>query len=126
MPLQISQWNQSKVLFTAAILDFGVIGLSGLTKKSVYADKVLATILGVTEGDQVSYAQLSKGLHQYIRENNLKNPRAVNLNAKPPAVAPPAEVTNTVASAIVTKRCRDCEAEIPAGAIFCDLCGVRQ
>lgn len=100
--------------------------MSGLTKKSVYADKVLAAILGVTEGDHVSYAQLSKGLHQYIKENNLKNPRPVNLNAMPQAVAPPAEAASIVATGIVTKRCRDCEAEIPAGAVFCDLCGVRQ
>jgi hypothetical protein len=100
--------------------------LSGLTKKSVYADKVLAAILGVTEGEYVSYAQLSKGLHQYIKENNLKNPRPVNLNAMPQTVAPPPEAAGTVATGIVTKRCRDCEAEIPAGAVFCDLCGVQQ
>lgn len=103
-----------------------MLGLSGLTKKSVYADKVLATILGVTEGDHVSYAQLSKGLHQYIKEKNLKNPRSVDLNATPLTAAPPPEATNTVVTTIVTKRCRDCEAEIPAGAVFCDLCGIRQ
>ena len=100
--------------------------LSGLTKKSVYADKVLAAILGVTEGDHVSYAQLSKGLHQYIKENNLKNPPPVNLNAMPLLVAPRPEATNTVVTTVITKRCRDCEVEIPAEAVFCDLCGVRQ
>jgi hypothetical protein len=103
-----------------------VFGLSGLTQKSVYADKVLATILGVTEGDHVSYAQLSKGLHQYIREHNLKNPPPLKLNAPPLTIAPPAQVTNTIVTGVVTKRCRDCEAEIPAVAVFCDLCGVRQ
>ena len=103
-----------------------MIGLSGLTKKSVYADKVLARILGVTEGEHVSYAQLSKGIHQYIRENNLKNPSPLNLKAAPLTVAPPAEITSTVVTASVTKRCRDCEAEIPAEAVFCDLCGMQQ
>ena len=100
--------------------------MSGLTKKSVYADKVLAALLGVTEGDHVSYAQLSKGLHQYIKENNLKNPRPVNLDAMPLTVAPPPDAKNTVATTNVTKKCRDCEAEIPAAAVFCDLCGMRQ
>jgi hypothetical protein len=103
-----------------------VLGLSGLTKKSVYADKVLAALLGVTEGDHVSYAQLSKGLHQYIKENNLKNARPVNLDAMPLTVAPSLEAKNTVATTIVTKKCRDCEAEIPGSAVFCDLCGMRQ
>ena len=103
-----------------------MIGLSGLTKKSVYADKVLARILGVTEGEHVSYAQLSKGIHQYIRENRLKSPSPLNLRAAPVTVPPPAEITNTVVTASITKRCRDCDAEIPAEAVFCDLCGVQQ
>jgi len=102
-----------------------VIGLSGLTKKSVYADKLLATILGVTEGDYVSYAQLSKGLHQYIKENKLKNPRPVNLDATHQPLALPLQVTTSAATR-VTQRCRDCGVEIPTGAVFCDLCGVRQ
>ena len=101
-----------------------MIGLSGLTKKSVYADKVLAKILGVTEGDYVSYAQLSKGLHQYIKENKLKSLRPVNLNVTPQAAAP--QATISAATNVVTQRCRDCGSEIPSGAIFCDLCGVRQ
>ena len=100
--------------------------LSGLTKKAVYADKVLATILGVTEGDQVSYAQLSKGLHQYIKENHLRNPGPVNLNAMPLTVASHPEATSIAATTITMKRCRDCKAEIPAGAVFCDLCGIQQ
>jgi len=100
-----------------------VIGLSGLTKKSVYADKVLATILGVAEGDHVSYAQLSKGLHQYIKENKLKSLRSVNLDV---TQAPAPQATISAATNVVAQRCRDCGSEIPLGAIFCDLCGVRQ
>ena len=100
--------------------------LSGLTKKSVYADKVLAAILGVTEGAHVSYAQLSKGLHQYIKENNLKNPPLINSNATPLPVAHRPEATNSAEATIVTKKCRDCGVEIPSEAVFCDLCGMRQ
>jgi hypothetical protein len=108
--------------------------MSGLTKKTVFADKVLSTLLGVKEGELVSYAQLSKGLHKYIKDNDLKN-----LNRKPPSAAapqptpskaepvqatpaPPAQATPTAAM----KKCNDCGADIPAEATFCDLCGVEQ
>ena len=102
--------------------------MSGLTKKTIYADKVLARILGVSEGDHVSYADISKGLHKYIKDNDLRNP---NLGTQPTTlvaapVPPPSADTNTVVTAVLTKRCRDCEAEIPIEAAFCDLCGARQ
>ena len=101
-------------------------GLSGLTKKSVYADKILAKILGVNEGDHVSYADLSRGLHKYIRDNNLKN-QVANASVTPAAATslhPTA--MGAVVAAVLTKKCRYCESEIPAEASFCDLCGVRQ
>jgi ribosomal protein L40E len=102
--------------------------LSGLTKKSIYADKVLARILGVSEGDHVSYADISKGLHKYIKENDLRNPKletpATTLVAA--TVSSPSNDLNTVVTTVLTKKCRDCEAEIPIEAAFCDLCGVRQ
>jgi hypothetical protein len=104
-----------------------VAALSGLTKKSVYADKILAKILGVNEGDQVSYADLSRGLHRYIKDNDLKNPQFANAPATSVvAPSPPSDAVSTVVTAVLTKKCRDCEAEIPAEAAFCDLCGVRQ
>jgi ribosomal protein L40E len=102
-----------------------VAGLSGLTKKSVYADKILARILGVNEGDQVSYADLSRGLHRYIKDNNLKNPVA-NAPTTSIAASPSSDAASTIVTAVLTKKCRDCEAEIPVEAAFCDLCGVRQ
>jgi hypothetical protein len=104
-----------------------VAGLSGLTKKSVYADKILAKILGVNEGDQVSYADISKGLHKYIRDNNLRNPQVANPPATSAVAASfPSNAVSAGVTAVLTKKCRDCEAEIPAEAAFCDLCGVRQ
>ena len=92
--------------------------LSGLTKKSIYADKMIARILGVNEGDFVSYAELSKGLHKYIKDNGLRNPQTT--------IAAPT-LSNVAGGPVSTlKKCRNCEAEIPIGAVFCDLCGARQ
>lgn len=105
--------------------------LSGLTKKSVYTDRLLATILGVTEGDRVSYADLTRGLHKYIKDHNLKNLQpapAVTAPAPAPplAVSGPPDVGTAPAAPALAVNCRECGAEIPAEAIFCDLCGARQ
>jgi ribosomal protein L40E len=108
--------------------------MSGLTKKIVIADHALSTILGVKEGEMVSYAELSKGLHKYIKDNDLKNPQRAHpatptLVPKPEATEPtPLASSSAVPSAISAeiKKCRDCGAEIPVEATFCDLCGVRQ
>jgi len=101
--------------------------MSGLTKKTVYTDKLLATVLGVNEGDRVSYADLTRGLHKYIKDHNLKNPQtAVAATASAPlAASGPPEAVSAVPTAL-KRNCRDCGAEIPAEAVFCDLCGARQ
>jgi hypothetical protein len=119
----------SKHLFTGqAPIVWRLPGLSGLTKKSVYADKLLAKILGVDEGAHVSYADLSRGLHKYIKDNNLKSLHLANSavasehNARPE----PATDTATLVTVSMMKKCRDCAEEIPVEAAFCDLCGVRQ
>jgi len=95
--------------------------LSGLTKKAVYADTVLSTILGVTEGELVSYAQISKGLHKYIKERDLRKTSAETPSIIREAVQPAEPIVSPN-----MKRCRDCDAEIPFEAVFCDLCGVSQ
>ena len=105
--------------------------MSGLTKKTVFADRILSGLLGVKEGELVSYAQLSKGIHQYIKDHDLKNPnRTVSSTALPAAglsePVPESPHTVTVPSATVVKQCKDCGANIPAEAVFCDLCGVEQ
>ncbi len=103
--------------------------MSGLTKKIVIADRTLSAILGVNEGELVSYAQLSKGLHKYIKDNDLRNPQ---LRQTPPLSSQPAEPVlsqpsqPTPVAAIGMKECRDCASDIPADAMFCDLCGVKQ
>jgi ribosomal protein L40E len=93
--------------------------LSGLTKKTVYADKLLSAILGVSEGELVSYAQISQGVHKYIKDNDLKNLSIERQHAaeEKPLVEP---------SPTSSKQCRDCGAEIPYEAAFCDVCGVSQ
>ena len=99
--------------------------LSGLTKKTVCADKILSTILSVNEGELVSYAQLSKGLHRYIKEKGLKKTSA----ELPTGPEPMAQEAVHVAEPVISpgmKRCRDCNAQIPSEAVFCDICGVSQ
>jgi ribosomal protein L40E len=95
--------------------------LSGLTKKIIYADRLLSALLGVSEGELVSYAQISKGVHEYIKKNDLTNIAAKSQPAAQKAVpeAKPSLSPNM-------KQCRDCGAEIPPEAVFCDLCGVSQ
>ena len=107
--------------------------MSGLTKKTVFADRALSAILGVKEGELVSYAQLSKGLHKYIKDNDLRNPNRVKPSApiSPPSPATEPTLSVTPQTVLPTgssamKTCMDCGAEIPAEAAFCDLCGVKQ
>jgi hypothetical protein len=108
--------------------------MSGLTKKTVVADQKLSAILGVKEGELVSYAQLSKGLHKYIKDNDLKNLQRARPSTPSSAqvleaaeTTPPAKSSTTPpAISAELKKCRDCGFEIPSEAIFCDLCGVRQ
>jgi len=103
-----------------------VAGLSGLTKKSVYADKTLSKLLGVSEGTHVSYAELSRGLHKYIKDNDLKNPQLASTSSEPSETSAPPTPQRGPAEVAATKGCRNCEAEIPVAAVFCDLCGARQ
>jgi hypothetical protein len=100
--------------------------MSGLTKKIIYVDKTLSPILGVNEGSLVSYSEITKGIHRYIKENQLKKPHPVQAeppraNTTTPTPQPtPVEQTD---EAVV---CKDCGEAISAGAVFCDMCGVKQ
>ncbi len=95
--------------------------MSGLTKKQIYVDKNLSTVLGISEGELVSYSDIQKLLHKYIKDNDLRklgSERRPSTQPVPPETRPAGEAG--------LKPCRDCGANIPAEAIFCDLCGVRQ
>jgi len=97
--------------------------MSGLTKKIIHADKALSFILGVNEGSLVSYSEISKGIHKYIKEKDLRNPHPVQAEPLPSTTPPPQPSPVEQADAAV---CKDCGEVIPAGAFFCDMCGVRQ
>jgi hypothetical protein len=89
--------------------------LTGLTKKNIRADKNLSAIIGVEEGTLTSYAEIQKGLHEYIRRNNLRveatKPRSVQHLEEPEAEL---------------EQCYSCGAAIPRGSAYCDQCGAEQ
>lgn len=96
--------------------------MSGLLKKRIQVDRNLGAVLGVPEGTTVSYAEIQKGLHRYIRDNNLRTDIAkAALPAVPQTVAaepPKAQARGSY--------CISCGEAIPSGATFCDLCGALQ
>lgn len=96
--------------------------MSGLLKKRIRADRNLGAVLGVPEGTTVSYAEIQKGLHRYIRENNLRTDTA---KAAVPAVSQTAEAEPPKAQGRGSY-CISCGEAIPGGATFCDLCGASQ
>jgi hypothetical protein len=100
--------------------------MSGLTKKIIYVDKALSPILGVEEGSLVSYSEISKGIHRYIKENELKKPPLVQAEPTPATTTTPPPQPSAVEKADEAAVCKDCGEAIPAGAVFCDMCGVKQ
>ena len=95
--------------------------MSGLTKKRVRVDENLGLVVGVPEGAAVSYAEIQKGLHKYIRDNNLR----IDVPKGASAVAKSSEPERHQADQRGTY-CISCGEAIPSGSIFCDLCGTLQ
>jgi hypothetical protein len=91
------------------------VTLSGLLKKRIQVDRTLGTVIGVSEGTVVSYAEIQKGLHKYIRDHGLRTD--LTSPAAPPAVQTP-DTRGPY--------CIWCGEAIPSGAVYCDLCGVPQ
>jgi hypothetical protein len=100
--------------------------MSGLTKKIIHTDKALSFILGVNEGSLVSYSDLSKGIHKYIKEKDLKNPHPVQAETQPTTTTTPLTEPSRAEQAHEAAVCKDCGEAIPAGAVYCDMCGVKQ
>jgi len=67
---------------------------SMLTQKSIVADDALSTLTGQPRGALLSYTELTKMMHQYIRTKQLR-----------------------------LKACQHCNAPIPGYATYCDKCG---
>jgi hypothetical protein len=100
--------------------------MSGLTKKIIYVDKTLSPILGVNEGSLVSYSEIAKGIHRYIKERDLKKPHSTQAEPAPASTtSEPAELS-AVEKTDEAAVCKDCGEAIPADAVFCDMCGVKQ
>jgi len=95
--------------------------LSGLLKKRIRVDQNLGLVVGVPEGTTVSYAEIQKGLHKYIRENNLRTDMAGEAAPSAKAVQP-----DVAKGKLRGMYCISCGEAIPTGAVFCDLCGTMQ
>jgi ribosomal protein L40E len=67
---------------------------SMLTQKSIMADDTLSLLTGQPKGALLSYTELTKSMHAYIRTKGLR-----------------------------LKACPNCKAQIPGYATFCDKCG---
>lgn len=67
---------------------------SMLTQKSILADDTLSMLTGQPKGALLSYTELTKMMHQYIRSKGLR-----------------------------LKACPNCQSQIPGYATFCDKCG---
>ena len=96
--------------------------MSGLLKKRIQVDRTLGTIIGVSEGTVVSYAEIQKGLHKYIHDHGLRTdlpkPAAPLAAQTPEREAPESQARGHY--------CISCGEAIPCGAVYCDLCGVLQ
>jgi ribosomal protein L40E len=67
---------------------------SMLTQRSIVADDTLSSLTGQPKGALLSYTELTKLMHQYIRTKGLR-----------------------------LKACPNCNAQVPGYATFCDKCG---
>jgi len=96
--------------------------LSGLLKKRIQVDRTLGTVIGVSESTVVSYAEIQKGLHKYIRDHGLR------IDVPKPAGSPTAQTSEREAPEGQARGlyCVSCGEAIPSGAVYCDLCGVLQ
>ncbi len=67
---------------------------SMLTQRSIVADDTLSLLTGQPKGSLLSYTELTKMMHNYIRTKGLR-----------------------------LKSCPNCNAQIPGYSTFCDKCG---
>jgi len=96
--------------------------LSGLLKKRIQVDRNLGLVIGFPEGTTVSYAEIQKGLHKYIRDNKLRADVAKGETAAVPQASEPEAPRAQVRGFY----CISCGEPIPSGSTFCDLCGALQ
>ncbi len=68
--------------------------VSMLTQRAIVADDTLSTLTGQPRGAYLSYTEVTKMMHQYIKSKQLR-----------------------------LKACPHCNAPIPGYATYCDKCG---
>ncbi len=86
--------------------------MSALTKKQISADAILAALAGVEEGTLLSYAELTKAMHEYIKKNKLRKGELALVAPEPPVSS--------------VRYCSACGSSIPGSAAYCDGCGEKQ
>ena len=84
--------------------------MSALQRKIILVDENLSKILGIEHGELTSYAELTKGIHEYIKKNDLRKN---------------AELGSESTSANI-RFCFNCGADMSTRSIFCDRCGKKQ
>ena len=47
--------------------------MSALTRKMIHVDENLSTVIGFSEGELVSYTEITKGIHEYIKKKIVIN-----------------------------------------------------
>ncbi len=83
--------------------------MSSFAKKNIIVDGYLSRILGYQEGSLVSYAEITKGIYDYIKDHHLRKEEE-----------PPAKTTKK------DRYCFNCGAKVLSKAKFCDKCGRKQ
>jgi len=84
--------------------------MSTFAKKMIVVDENLSRILGVQKGALTSYAEITKGIYDYVKERNLRK----------------GEQPSERAEKEKQKFCFTCGMKLPARAKFCDRCGREQ
>ncbi len=84
--------------------------MSALQKKTILMDENLSKVIGKDQGSLASYAEITKGIHDYIKKHDLRK-----------GVETPSEPGPSTVSF-----CFNCGSDIPAGSVFCDKCGKKQ
>jgi hypothetical protein len=84
--------------------------LSTLQKKIILVDENLSKIIGIGHGELTSYAELTKGIHEYIKKYDLR--KKTELASESPSGN--------------IRFCFNCGADMSASSIFCDKCGKKQ
>jgi ribosomal protein L40E len=85
--------------------------LSALQRKIILVDEDLSKVVGKEQGTLVSYAELTKGIHDYVKNHDLRK-----------------STQEASSEPVLTHAnfCYRCGADLTTGSTFCDKCGNKQ